>query len=198
MFCIMNIKNVLTKEEKEFIKHHGLSLSEIFDARGKTRNEYHDKAKEMGCLWVINSCQLGHRLKDRSGHCIQCDPKRISFQRRYSESGILYIAVAGEHCKVGMVENNYNNSCDAIYHRSVTLNMDDGYGNISGWRIVNYWEVKNAGIIENDVHQILAKYKEDDIEYWYSGEWRTAKELFKCSQGIAENAVKKVIDEYTL
>ena len=71
-------------------------------------------------------------------------------------------------------------------------------GNIAAWKIVKYWEVKNAGRIEDEVHQLLARYKEDDVDYWYSGEWRTAKELFKCSQRTAENAVKKVIDGYTL
>ena len=194
----MDIKRLLTKEEKQFIKQHGLALSEIYDARGLTSTIYHARAKELGCLWVINSCYKGHRLKTRSGHCIECDPRRIVYQRRYSESGILYIAVAGNHCKVGITENNYNDSYESIYHRSVTLNMDDGYGNITGWKIVKYWEVKNAGRIENEVHQLLAKYKEDEVEYWYSGEWRIAKELFKCSQKAAETAVKKVIDEYTL
>ncbi len=194
----MDVKRILTKEEKEFIKQHGLALSEIYDARGKTVTEYHDEAKACGCLWVINSCRMGHRLKTRSGHCIQCDHKRIVFQRRYSETGVLYIAVAGEHCKVGMVENNFNDVNDAIYHRTATLNMDDGYGNISGWKIVRFWEVKNAGRIESEVHQLLAKYKEDDVLYWYSGELRTANELFKCSQRTAEKAVKEVIDEYTL
>jgi hypothetical protein len=194
----MDIKRLLSKEEKQFIKQHGLALSEIYDARGLTSTVYHERAKELGCLWVINSCYKGHRLKTRSGHCIECDPKRIVYQRRYSESGILYIAIAGDHCKVGITENNYNDSNESIYHRSITLNMDDGYGNISGWKIVKYWEVKNAGRIENEVHQLLAEYKEDDVEYWYSGEWRTAKELFKCSQQTAETAVKKVIDDYTL
>lgn len=97
-----------------------------------------------------------------------------------------------------MVEDNNYDSHDAIYRRTITLNMDDGYGNIQGWKIVKYWEVKNAGRIENEVHQLLEKYKEDDVDYWYSGELRTAKELFKCSQKIAENAVKQIIDDYTL
>lgn len=194
----MDIKKLLTKEEKEFIKQHGLALSEIYDARGKICKEYHDKAKEMGCLWVINSCQYGHRLKTRSGHCIQCAPKRIVFQRRYSSNGILYIAVAKEYCKVGIVENNTNNSCQAIYRRSITLNLDNGYGNILGWKIVKYWEVKNAGRIEEEIHQLLAKYKENDVNYFYSGELRTAKELFKCSLKTAEKVVNKIINVYTL
>lgn len=194
----MDIKKILTQEEKLFIKQHGLALSEIYDARGLSSRVYHDIAKEHGCLWVINSCQRGHRLKTRSGHCIECDPRRIVFQRRYSETGILYIAVAGEYCKVGITENNFYDTSDSVYHRSVTLNMDDGYGNIQGWKIVKYWEVINAGRIEDDVHYLLEEYKVEDVDYWYSGEWRTAKELFKCSQKTAEDAVQVVIDDYTL
>ena len=81
----MDIKKILTKEEKEFIKHHGISLSEIYDARGKVTSVYHKEAKTLGCLYVINSCMYGHRLKTRSGHCIQCRPANIAFQKRYSE-----------------------------------------------------------------------------------------------------------------
>lgn len=97
-----------------------------------------------------------------------------------------------------MVEDNNYDSKDAIYRRSITLNMDDGYGNIQGWKIVKYWEVSNVGRIEDEVHQLLAKYKENDVDYWYSGGFRTARELFKCSRKIAEEAVEKVIDDYRL
>lgn len=95
----MDIKRILTKEEKEFIKYHGLALSEIYDARGEVQSVYHDKAKKLGCLWVINSCQKGHRLKARSGHCIVCNTSRISFQRRQSQTGLLYLAVSGVHVR---------------------------------------------------------------------------------------------------
>ena len=194
----MNIKSILTKEEKEFIKHHGISLSEIYDARGKIAKVYHDEAKAMGCKYVINSCIYGHRLKTRSGHCIQCRPANIAFQKRYSKPGILYLAVIEGVCKVGITENNDNDPSNSIYRREITLNMDGGYGNLEGWKIVNYWEVINAGRIENEVHTHLAKYKMEDIDYWYSGEWRVADELFKCSQTTALKAVKKVLNNYLL
>ena len=193
----MSIKNILTKEEKEFVKHHGISLSEIYDARGKISKVYHDEAKALGCRYVINSCMYGHRLKTRSGHCIQCRPANIAFQKRYSEKGILYLAVAGDVCKVGITENNFNDAKDSIYRREITLNMDGGYGNLEGWKIIKYWEVINAGRIENEVHQLLVKYKMEDVKYWYSGEWRVADELFGCSSITALNAVNEIIDEYT-
>ena len=196
----MDIRKILTKEEKEFIRSYGLDISEFYDVRGLGGpKKYHDLVKANGCSFVIgNYCNNGHRLKNRHGHCIMCKTYNITFQKRFSENGILYIAVAGEHCKVGIVENNYNDIGEAIYHRTITLNMDDGYGNITGWKIVKHWEIKNAGRLEDEVHQLLARYKEEDVYYWYSGELRTAKELFKCSQRKAENAVKKVLDEYTL
>ena len=61
-----DILKVLTNDEKEFIKHHGISPSDIYDARGEIVKVYHDKAKKQGCGFVLtNPCPYGHRLKDR-------------------------------------------------------------------------------------------------------------------------------------
>lgn len=71
-----NIQNILTKEEKIFIKSKGLDISDFFDARGLGGyRKYHDIAKAADCHFVIsNFCSNGHRLKDRHGHCIMCRP----------------------------------------------------------------------------------------------------------------------------
>ena len=88
-----SILGILTEEEKAFIKEHGLSPSDFYDARGEHCKAYHDKAKAHGCRFVIyNYCQKGHRLKTRSGHCIMCRPANIAFQKRDSGKGIVYIA----------------------------------------------------------------------------------------------------------
>ena len=80
-----DILSILTKDEKEFIKHHGISPSDIYDARGEIVKVYHDKAKDQGCGFVIaNPCPYGHRLKDRSGHCIVCRPFGIAIRKRES------------------------------------------------------------------------------------------------------------------
>lgn len=194
----MDISRILTKEEKIFIKEHGLSYSDFCDARGEIAKVYHDKAKALGCRYVINSCMYGHRLKTRSGHCIQCDPRRIVFQRRFSETGVVYIATCGDYCKVGMAENNINSKSESMYRRKITLNMDGGYANLENWDVVKSWNVKDAGRMEDEVHKLLERYKVEDVEYWYSGEWRVAKELFKCSVSIATKAVNKVLDKYII
>ena len=70
-----NILSILTKDEKEFISRHGIAPSDIYDGRGEIIKVYHDNAKKSGCSFVLaNPCPYGHRLKDRSGHCIICRP----------------------------------------------------------------------------------------------------------------------------
>ena len=50
-----SILNILTDEEKNFIKKHNLSPSDFYDARGETQKVYHEKAKKAGCLFVIKA-----------------------------------------------------------------------------------------------------------------------------------------------
>ena len=56
-----DILSILTKEEKDFIEKYGISPSDIYDARGEIVKVYHDKAKALGCKFVVNSCMYGHR-----------------------------------------------------------------------------------------------------------------------------------------
>jgi len=188
-----DILSILTEKEKAFIKHHNISPTDIYDARGEITRVYHAKAKEQGCHFVINSCQYGHRLKTRSGHCIECDPTRITFQRRDSGGGVVYIAVNGKYTKVGMVDNKMNSTKVALEKREYTLNSEGGYGGRSGWQQIKSWCVeKNAGKIESDAHRLLEKYSAKE-QYRYSGNSRIAQEIFECSITTAIDAVKKAI-----
>lgn len=82
-----DILNILTKEEKAFIKQHGIDSSDIYGARGKIIKVYHEEAKMHGCSYVVaNPCPYGHRLKDRSGTCIVCKPLGIAFRREKAEA----------------------------------------------------------------------------------------------------------------
>ena len=190
-----SILNILTEEEKAFIKKQGLSPSDFYDARGEHINDYHDKAKRLGCHFVINNyCMSGHRLKTRKGSCIMCRPASISFMKRESNKGIVYIAKNGYYCKVGMIENRRKTERDLLIHREFQLNSEGGYGGMTGWKIVKSWQLdKNAGRIEREAHLLLQDSKAEEL-YWYSGELRTANELFKCSLKIAEEAVLKAIE----
>ena len=190
------ILSILTNEEKTFIKHHGIETSEIYDARGKTIKEYHDKAKMLGCGFVLaNPCPKGHRLKDRTGHCIECRPMGIAIRKRESGKGVVYVAVNGKFTKVGMIENNIKSVDEAINKREYRLNDEGGYGARTGWKTIKKWALeKNAGKVEREAQNLLDKYKVEK-DYIHSGELHSAKELFECSIQTAIDAVKKAMED---
>lgn len=191
-----NISNILTDEEKSFIKKHNLSPSDFYDARGEITKVYHDKAKALGCRFVINQCQHGHRLKTRSGHCIVCQPANIAFQNRHSSGGVVYVAVSGKYTKVGMIDNKRNSSMKLLAHREYQLNSEGGYAGRTGWTLIKSWKVeKDAGRIEHEAHRLLHKYHAEEY-YIYSGEIRDANEVFECSITTAIEAIKKAIELY--
>ena len=190
-----DILKILTKEEKEFIKHHGIEPSDIYDARGEIVKVYHDKAKKLGCGFVIaNPCPYGHRLKDRSGHCIVCRPMGIAIRKRESGTGVVYVAVNGKYTQVGMIENNIKDVDKAINKREYRLNDEGGYGGRSGWTTVKTWQLeKNAGKVEREAQNLLEQYKVEK-DYIHSGELHSTKELYECSIQTAVNAVKKAME----
>lgn len=189
-----NILNILTDEEKDFIKKYEINPSDIYDARGEIVKVYHDKAKALGCKFVINSCIYGHRLKDRNGHCIVCHPKYITYQKRETNSGILYIAQYDQFCKVGIIESKRTTVEALIKHREYQLNSEDGYGGFVGWKIPKYWIVdKYIGKVEREAHNLLNDYKVDGL-YWHSAELTSTTELFKCSLEKAEEAVLMALE----
>jgi hypothetical protein len=185
-----SILSILTAEEKAFIKEKGLSPSDFYDARGETQSVYHEKAKAMGCNFVVCMGRCGHRLKTRSGHCIMCNTAYISFQKRNSGKGKVYIAFSGKYTKVGLISGT---SKELLEHREYQLNSEGGYGSRTGWQLVKSWNLeKNAGKVEDEAHRLLQKYKANK-SYIYSGEKRDAQEIFECSIQEAIDAVKKAI-----
>ena len=190
-----DILSILTKDEKEFIKRHGISPSDIYDARGEIVKVYHDIAKDQGCGFVIaNPCPYGHRLKDRSGHCIVCRPFGIAIRKREGGKGVVYVAVNGKYTKVGMIENNIKNTAVAISKREYRLNDEGGYGGRNGWQTVKSWQLeKNAGKVEREAQNLLESYKVEK-NYIHSGELHSTKELFECTISVAIDAVKQAIE----
>jgi hypothetical protein len=52
---------------------------------------------------------------------------------------------------------------------------------------------RNAGKVEREAHKLLEKYKVEK-GYTYSGESRSAREIFECSIQTAIDAVKKAME----
>ncbi len=192
------ISDILTKEEKEFIKSQGLDVSDFFDARGMGGpKKYHDLAKAKGCRFVIsNSCNYGHRLKSRSGRCIICNTANIAFQNRDSIEGTIYLAISGELCKIGVIDSRKNSS-ELLGRREYQINSEGGYGGRTEWRMFKKWPVsRNLGKVEHKAHELLKLYKVDGKNYKYSNEIREADELYKCTIQKAVDAVRAALEIY--
>lgn len=196
--------NVFTNEEINFIRKYGLTPDDFYDGRNQGRNERHDNAKKAGKLYVVSSIlckEGGHRLRTRSGHCIQCKPGNIKYIKRYHTSGVIYLAATSEKpnwYKVGLVENNKGDASYTLSNRQGSLNGEGGYGGVKGWKIVDHFLISgNLGKVEEMIHKELEQYAVRPL-YIHSGQQQEAEELFCCSKSIVESAIRKVLADRSL
>lgn len=85
----------LTKEQTTFLTKHNTAVGSVFDATGLGKNDYRKLMKDLGKTVAIGvtPCKKGnHAMRTRSGHCIQCNPASLAFQKRHSMNGYVYIA----------------------------------------------------------------------------------------------------------
>lgn len=196
----LDVSHILTDEELLFLKEHQLNVSDFFDGRGLSRKEQHDEAKRFNRPYIIGAnCKArNHRLRTRNGHCVQCDPSRIKYIKRFTDSGAIYIAKCNSLYKVGLVENNKNNLQFSIKNRKGSLNGEGGYAGSKGWDMVQVFRIdKQVGRIEHEIHRKLAPYSSSSI-YIHSGQEQLAKETFECSYDNILSAITKVFKKYNV
>jgi len=179
---------MLTLEQWSFLIHHKIPLDRVMDASGMRTKAYQAFMSREG-LWVaygVTPCrEVGHTMRTRKGHCIQCSPAALAFLKRCDEPGWVYIATSEESglCKVGTAKD--------VYERIAMLNRI-GYGYTTDW--VGRWvaEVDNAGMVESIVQQSLAGFRETG-GYLVRGYGAECTELFNCSLETALDALKEVL-----
>lgn len=177
----------LTDEQKSFLAQHGIAETEVFDAKGMTRESYKEKMKETGhrvAIGVTECGAAGHTMRNRHGTCIQCDPAAIAFQSRYKKVMHLYVAQPskGSLVKIGITEN--------IEDRVRQLNLHK-LGGLTTWKIKFSVECKNAGTIENKVAKFLSEYNIPTPYDSKSGE--VCEEVYDCSFERAKQAIEMVL-----
>lgn len=166
---------ILTQDQLAFLTHHGVTLAEALDATGMKRAVYRPlmKARGLRVAYGVTMCPRRHTLRDRYGHCIQCNPASLAFAARKSLSGFVYIAVSEETgmYKVGFSRENPSN-------RIYIANLE-GYGDASDWELRLIAWSKKGGAVESSLHYILDSYREE--RYWYrNGECVVAREILRC------------------
>jgi len=178
---------LLTTKELKFLDTQNLTIDDVYDGRHERRPDYGRNAKKLGKPIVIGSkCKLqGHRLRTRSGHCIQCHPSKIAYSSRHSEAAELYIAgsFSSKLLKVGISKN--------IAQREKSLNGSN-YAGVSDWKILGSIYIKKAGNIEGTIDQKLKKYKTDRY-YSKQGARQKASEVYKTSFTKLSKKVAEVL-----
>jgi len=178
----------LTKRQIEFLNHHQISLSEVFDATMMSQKKYRALMKEGRYVvaFGVSRCSQGHdSLRSRSGHCVMCNPASLSFQERHKNIGDLYVMFSPDTnlVKVG--------TADSAEERLVTVNKQ-AYGNTKDWQLVYFVRVTNAGYAEERVHNLLWEHNQER-HFYKGGSIVLAKEIFSCSTELAIASIKSII-----
>jgi hypothetical protein len=180
----------LSSDELEFLKAKRVPLSKVFDAYGMGKSEYHDAMKPLGA-WIafnVTACgKGGHKMRTRAGHCVQCDPAKISFIARNDKSAQVYVAHSPRrhYTKVGSAE-------DATV-RVKSLNTHQ-YGQIDDWQLFYCASCEQAGEVEFRTHSLLAQHYLPRANA-VGANSNQSQELFACEPSVAVEAVKKAILE---
>ena len=148
--------------------------------------------KDLGMTIAIglNPCTARerHTLKDKYGHCVQCETNNFAFQKRYNELGFIYVASSES---IGLVKIG---TAKDTAKREYSLN-NVGYGGCNDWKIQFTQQYEKMGRIEFDVHQSLKTYSVSK-EYWRQGNPVECSELFNCSVELAIKTIEDNILRY--
>lgn len=171
----MKYPDNLTQSEIDFFKHHKIAPSDLFDCCGRTVIHLYNEMKSSGRIIGYNStsCQNGHRIKTRSGHCPVCSPAKIAFIRRSENSGYIYIAHSktAQLYHIGFTED-YENRAKSLNYTS--------YGGFSDWvlELVIYSTI--AGRLKLMIKSDLKSFSVAS-DYFHDNHIQEALELYNCS-----------------
>lgn len=178
----------LTADELAFLKKYNLSPNDVYDGRNQSQVRRKMEAERLGKILVLGSpcSKAGHRLRMRAGHCFQCDPKKLAFQKRHSEPGYVYIAgsLSGRLIKIGTTEFN-------LRQRHLKLRWES-YGGLSDWELLFWAKVNEGGRVEQSAltnlegYRVMKKYTKDGMS-------QVAVELLQCRFSSAIEAVSNAM-----
>lgn len=178
----------LSSSQLDFLSHHRIPLSEVFDATGIPKKKYQAlmrQAKKHIAIGVSPCAKADHTMRTRSGHCIQCNPANIAFQLRSDADGTIYLAgsQSEELLKIGFSKN--------INNREYQINTNF-YGGANDWEMIFWIEVDQAGTIEIDIHKVMHKFSVPGT-YFSNNVEIDCYELYKCNASVARNAIKSQV-----
>ena len=180
----------LTDEQVKFLNSQSISLSQVYDASGLSKQE---RIAQMDRLQVPfyyggAACQAsGHTLRTKAGHCIQCDTSKIAYQLRQSADGFVYLAYAKSkrYLKVGVSKNEPS-------ERLNTLRFE-AYGGVSDWEMIKKVRLDYAGKKEFEIHSALEPFRIAASYVKSNGKIQECRELFCCDLKSALKVFDRLI-----
>lgn len=143
-------------------------------------------SNEYFVAYGVSKCgKLGHSLRNKSGHCIQCRPASIAYERRFREPKAVYIA---ESKKAHLVKIGVS---DDVSRRVAQLNSIN-YGGGSDWSLIYQVQCEKSARVEYEVHKVLAKHIVSH-RYRDGSNLVTSKEAFSCSVDDARIALSQAV-----
>src|SRR4051812_46301412 len=85
----------LSLSQLQFLRHHKVSLSRVFNADGMATSDYRQAMDELQMVvaFGVTPCRkAAHTLRTRGGHCVQCRPASLAFVMRHDNPAQVYVA----------------------------------------------------------------------------------------------------------
>lgn len=178
----------LTRQESEFLNSHDVPSTALFDAAGLSPQERRTRMEELGLYLYFNGtpcAKANHRLKNRNGNCVQCDPAAIGFLKGYLAPGVVYVATSNSS---GLVK--VGRATGPVRDRERSLN-EQAYASVTDWRIAFHKDLPRAGPVEAEIQRHLREYRVRRVTT-KSGRSQRTQEVFKCSPEIAIRLARRL------
>ncbi len=173
----------LTHAELVFLTSQGLTDADVLDGRRMSKEQARLVAKDRDLAVVLGAAcaKAGHRLRTRSGHCVQCDTAKLGYQKRHLEPKDLYIAFSR---RAGLIKIGSSNSVDVRINK---INFE-GVGGATDWKLIFRIPAREGQRLETEVQALLSEHLMP-TSYIKDGRQRNSRECFKCSAAQALEAV---------
>jgi hypothetical protein len=183
-----DMRDVLGPAELAFLPRLGLTPDDVMDVRHLPDSVWKRRIREEGKQLALGArCgKGGHRLRTRSGHCVQCDIRKFVFGKVFSAEQYVYIAGSKSARVI-----KFGTSIDwRDRERQMRARQ---YGDIGDWKVLYAVKVRNAGAVEHAARRRLARLS-IAASYWQDGVRQGASELLKCSFSRALAVLEEVTE----
>lgn len=181
----------MNNEQRVFFLKNNIPFELTYNANGLPLSaEVQDimKAEGKGFAYNATSCENeGHTISDSTGHCVECEIKRIATTKRSFSVGCVFIAgsVIGQVIKIGSTRSKEI--------KAASLNRTK-FGNYDDWEILYSCYCPESGKVEDAIMTELKRYS-SNVHDEHHDRLPKTKELFRCGYNKAIEATQKVQQE---